>query len=81
MLSAAPSDHFSFVMNASAMYIMDMRPGMGVDGRAINRPQVELLATRTSQLPPLARDGLYRGCEACAVRRRYPTGNGRRSWA
>jgi hypothetical protein len=48
MLSAAPSDHLTFQNNTLAMYTSDMRID-SQGGRAITRPQIELLAAKVSQ--------------------------------
>ena len=48
-LSAAPSDHMVFMRNVTSMYISDLRPD-AAGGRSISRAQIELLATKTSQL-------------------------------
>jgi hypothetical protein len=53
MLSGCPSDHMNFVLNVGSMYVMDLQPGAGGSkgkGKAISRAQMELLATKTSQV-------------------------------
>lgn len=49
MLSASPSDHLTFMLQTTAMYTADLRPAAS-GGRAISRAQMELIATRVSQL-------------------------------
>lgn len=48
-LSAAPSDHMVFMRNVTSMYLSDLQPDAS-GGRSISRAQIELLATKTSQL-------------------------------
>ena len=52
MLSGTPGDHETFVRSVGAMYVMDLNPDEDDDGKgkSITRVQMELLATKTSQV-------------------------------
>lgn len=49
MLSAVPLTHATFARNLAAMYLGNLNTN-NMGGRAINRSQIELLATKVSQL-------------------------------
>lgn len=52
MLSGTPGDHETFARSVGAMYVMDLNPDEDDDGKgkSITRVQMELLATKTSQV-------------------------------